>query len=165
LDPGLAFGTGTHPTTALCLEWLDQNIKGGEDILDYGCGSGILGIAAVKLGATSALGVDYDPQALEAGRLNAELNALTPAQFDVVLPVDFLPHEKEFDIIVANILAKPLMELGGEFASYLKQKGEIILSGILTSQVSEVVGCYENYFQLVSAANKEEWARLHFIKR
>lgn len=137
LDPGLAFGTGSHPTTRLCLKWLDTQLKNGESVLDYGCGSGILTIAALKLGAGSAVGVDIDEQAVRAGRDNAEQNNVD-AQF--FLP-DSLP-QGQFDVVVANILANPLRMLGEILAARTKQGGRIVLSGLLDEQAEELGGIY-----------------------
>lgn len=164
LDPGLAFGTGTHPTTAMCLEWLDEHVKGGETLLDYGCGSGILAVAALKLGVKYAVGVDYDPQALEACRLNAELNALTAEQMRVQLPETFNQQTEQFDILIANILAKPLIELSEVFAAYIKPNSHIVLSGILSTQAQDVIEVYQRHYTFISQVQKEEWVRLHFIK-
>ncbi|MBR5676314.1 MAG: 50S ribosomal protein L11 methyltransferase, partial [Neisseriaceae bacterium] len=126
LDPGLAFGTGSHPTTRLCLQWLDQNITPDDEVLDYGCGSGILAVAALKLGAKAADGVDIDPQAVESAQFNAENNGVT-AHF--VLPEN-CPNQ-QYSVVVANILANPLRMLGELLASKTKQGGKIVLSGIL----------------------------------
>lgn len=160
LDPGLAFGTGSHPTTRLCLQWLDGHIKGGESVLDYGCGSGILAIAALKLGAGSATGVDIDEQAIRASRDNAAQNNVS-AQF--YLP-DCLP-DGQFDIVVANILANPLRMLGEMLAARTKQGGRIILSGLLDEQVEELSGIYSQWFDIEPAAIDESWARLSGVKR
>ncbi|ASK26892.1 50S ribosomal protein L11 methyltransferase [Neisseria chenwenguii] len=160
LDPGLAFGTGSHPTTRLCLQWLDGELKGGESVLDYGCGSGILAIAAMKLGAGSAVGVDIDPQAIRASRDNAAQNN-TDAQF--YLP-DGLP-EGQFDVVVANILANPLRMLGDMLAARTKQGGRIVLSGLLDEQVEELSEIYAQWFDLDPAVTDESWARLSGVKR
>lgn len=160
LDPGLAFGTGSHPTTRLCLQWLDKELKGGESVLDYGCGSGILAIAALKLGAGSATGVDIDEQAIRASRDNAEQNNVH-AQF--YLP-DGLP-DGQFDVVVANILANPLRMLGEMLAGRTKQGGRIILSGLLDEQVEELSEIYSQWFDIEPAQIDEGWARLSGVKR
>ncbi|WP_416191302.1 50S ribosomal protein L11 methyltransferase [Neisseria sp. CCUG12390] len=160
LDPGLAFGTGSHPTTRLCLQWLDKELKGGESVLDYGCGSGILAIAALKLGAGSAVGVDIDSQAIRASKDNAEQNNVQ-AQF--YLP-DALP-EGQFDVVVANILANPLRMLGEMLAGRTKQGGRIVLSGLLDEQVDELSGIYSQWFDIEPVEIDEGWARLSGVKR
>lgn len=159
LDPGLAFGTGSHPTTRLCLKWLDTQLKGGENVLDYGCGSGILTIAALKLGAGSAVGVDIDEQAIRASKDNAAQNNVD-AQF--YLP-DGLP-QGQFDIVVANILANPLRMLGEMLAARTKQGGRIVLSGLLDEQVEELSGIYRQWFDIEPAEIDEGWARLSGVK-
>ena len=160
LDPGLAFGTGSHPTTRLCLQWLDSKLKGGESILDYGCGSGILAIAALKLGAGSAAGVDIDEQAIRASNDNAAQNNVN-AQFH--LP-DSLPAG-QFDVVVANILANPLRMLGEMLAGRTKQGGRIVLSGLLDEQVEELSEIYGQWFDIDPAQIEEGWARLSGVKR
>ena len=160
LDPGLAFGTGSHPTTRLCLKWLDTQLKGGENVLDYGCGSGILTIAALKLGAGSAVGVDIDEQAIRASKDNAAQNNVD-AQF--YLP-DGLP-QGQFDIVVANILANPLRMLGEMLAARTKQSGRIVLSGLLDEQIEELSGIYSQWFDIEPAEIDEGWARLSGVKR
>lgn len=160
LDPGLAFGTGSHPTTRLCLKWLDTQLEGGESVLDYGCGSGILAIAALKLGAGSAIGVDIDEQAIRASKDNAAQNNVD-AQF--YLP-DGLP-QGQFDVVVANILANPLRMLGEMLAARTKQGGRIVLSGLLDEQVEELSGIYSQWFDIEPAEIEEGWARLSGVKR
>lgn len=160
LDPGLAFGTGSHPTTRLCLQWLDTELKGGENVLDYGCGSGILTIAALKLGAGSAVGVDIDEQAIRASNDNAAQNTVN-AQF--YLP-DGLP-EGQFDVVVANILANPLRMLGEMLAGRTKQGGRIVLSGLLDEQVEELSDIYRQWFDIDPAEISDGWARLSGTKR
>lgn len=160
LDPGLAFGTGSHPTTRLCLQWLDAQLKGGESVLDYGCGSGILAIAALKLGAGSAVGVDIDEQAIRASKANAYQNNVQ-AQF--YLP-DAVP-EGQFDVVVANILANPLRMLGEMLAGRTKSGGRIILSGLLDEQVEELSEIYGQWFDIEPAEIDEGWARLSGVKR
>lgn len=158
LDPGLAFGTGTHPTTALCLEWLAENPPLDKVVIDYGCGSGILAIAALKLGAKKVYAVDHDEQALEATLENAKRNQINLKHLDICFPQQ-LPSIKA-DIILANILAKPLMELAPTFSNLLKKNGKIILSGILNDQVDEVKNSYHQYFKIDSVIEKENWARI-----
>lgn len=156
LDPGLAFGTGTHPTTALCLNWLDQADLTGKYVIDYGCGSGILAIAAALLGAEKVIGIDTDPQALEATRANAQRNGV---EIDVFLPPDCptLPC----DLLLANILAGPLQTLAPHFAHLTKPGAEVVLSGILHNQADEVAASYSAWFDMQPAVNKEEWIRLN----
>ena len=161
LDPGLAFGTGTHPTTALCLEWLDENIHGGETVIDFGCGSGILAIAAVKLGAAKVWAIDNDPQALTATGNNAQSNGV---QSLIHCIDDKQPLEIEADIIVANILANPLISLESLFKKRLKPNGAAILSGILVEQRDAVVDAYRKDFRLVNSAVQEDWCRLDFSR-
>ena len=160
LDPGLAFGTGSHPTTRLCLRWLDNHIKGGESVLDYGCGSGILAIAALKLGASSAIGVDVDAQAVQASRDNAIANGVE-AKF--YLPDD-APKRKN-EIVVANILTNPLKMLAPLLAGTTEQGGRIVLSGILSEQADEVVKIYSEWFNLEAPNFEEGWVCLSGIKR
>lgn len=155
LDPGLAFGTGSHPTTHLCLQWLDQHLNGGESVLDYGCGSGILAIAALKLGAGSACGVDIDPQAIRASRDNAAQNQVN-AHF--CLP-DTLP-ENQFDIVVANILANPLRVLADMLAARTRANGQIVLSGILAEQAQELGDIYAQWFELDPPCADNGWVRI-----
>ncbi|OGT24417.1 MAG: ribosomal protein L11 methyltransferase [Gallionellales bacterium RIFOXYB12_FULL_54_9] len=161
LDPGLAFGTGSHPTTRLCLRWLDNNLKGGESVLDYGCGSGILAIAALKLGAARAVGVDVDPQAVTASRDNAFVNEVTDVQF-------YLPNKApkdSYDLVVANILTNPLRMLAPLLANATRQGGQIVLSGILESQAQDVMNIYEQWFDLNSPIFEEGWSCLSGQKR
>lgn len=160
LDPGLAFGTGSHPTTRLCLQWLDTQLKGGESVLDYGCGSGILAIAALKLGAGSATGVDIDEQAIRASNDNAAQNSV---QASFHLP-DSLP-DGQYDIVVANILANPLRMLGEMLAGRTKQGGRIILSGLLDEQIEELSSIYSQWFDIEPAEIQDGWARLSGVKR
>ncbi|RMF16413.1 MAG: 50S ribosomal protein L11 methyltransferase [Gammaproteobacteria bacterium] len=157
LDPGLAFGTGTHPTTALCLEWLDSQPIEGRQITDYGCGSGILAIAALRLGAARALGVDIDPQALEASRDNAEKNAVSD-RLDVFLPEQMPEHQS--DVVVANILAGPLAQLSGTILSCLKPGGRIALSGILEDQAEPVMQAYRHRIDWDTPVTQEGWVLL-----
>lgn len=160
LDPGLAFGTGSHPTTRLCLQWLDENIKGGENVLDYGCGSGILAIAALKLGAKRAIGTDIDPQAIQSSRDNAIQNQVS-AEF--YLPDAVPPFQA--DILVANILTNPLKILAPALASTVESGGRIVLSGILAEQAEDVLAIYREWFDIETSAQDEGWVRLSGVKR
>ncbi|MEW8201746.1 MAG: 50S ribosomal protein L11 methyltransferase [Candidatus Thiodiazotropha endolucinida] len=157
LDPGLAFGTGTHPTTALCLEWLDAQDLSGKRIIDYGCGSGILAIAALKLGASSAVALDHDPQALIASRDNAEKNSVSDRLL-TCLP-DELPNGT-FDLLVANILAAPLIQLAPDFARLIRPGGRFALSGILAEQQAEVAPAYQAFATLEAPKRQQEWLLL-----
>ncbi|MFQ7898181.1 50S ribosomal protein L11 methyltransferase [Stutzerimonas degradans] len=163
LDPGLAFGTGTHPTTALCLEWLDGQELAGCRVLDFGCGSGILGIAALLLGAESALGTDIDPQALEASRDNAGRNGLPADAFPVYLP-EHLPAQA-VNVVVANILAGPLVQLATQITTLVKPGGRLALSGILAEQAEQVRRAYEGAFDLDPTADKDGWVRISGTRR
>tara|TARA_R100000900_G_scaffold127863_3_gene103420 strand:- start:290186 stop:291073 length:888 start_codon:yes stop_codon:yes gene_type:complete len=162
LDPGLAFGTGTHPTTALCLTELDSLDLAGADIVDYGCGSGILAVAALKLGARQALGVDNDPQALDASRDNAARNGVASDDFTVVLPGDGAigAWRGRADVVVANILAGPLAALSEELLGLLKPGGTLLLSGLLDTQAEALIAHYQPTLQLVVAGEKEGWVCL-----
>lgn len=155
LDPGLAFGTGSHPTTWLCLQWLDAEVKAGESVLDYGCGSGILAIAAKLLGAGEVHGVDIDAQAMTASAQNAEQNHVA-AQF-------FLPDaapERSYDLVVANILTNPLKMLMPLLASRCRSGGRLVLSGILAEQAEDIIGIYAPMFSLAVSAEREGWVRI-----
>ncbi|MDG1580006.1 50S ribosomal protein L11 methyltransferase [Pseudomonas sp. GOM6] len=163
LDPGLAFGTGTHPTTALCLEWLDGQALTDCDVIDFGCGSGILAIAALLLGAPQARGTDIDPQALEASRDNASRNGIDPARFPVYLPAD-MPQQPA-DVVVANILAGPLVSLAPQITALVKAGGRLALSGILAEQAAEVREAYAGAFDLDPTAIKDGWVRISGVKR
>lgn len=158
LDPGLAFGTGTHPTTSLCLQWLDSLDLKDKTVIDYGCGSGILAIAALKLGAKSVIGVDIDPQALQASRDNAERNHVSE-QLSLFLAKD-LPANLEADIVVANILAGPLKELEPNIEILVKPNGLVGLSGILATQADSVYQAYQEDFQLDPIVTLDEWCRI-----
>lgn len=160
LDPGLAFGTGSHPTTRLCLQWLEQSLQGGESVLDYGCGSGILAIAAKKLGAGKVVGSDVDTQAITASRDNAERNRVGA---DFYLP-DALPAG-EFDVLVANILTNPLKALMPLLAGRVRRGGRIALSGILAEQADEVMTLYNSAFDMRMWATEDGWVCLTGIKR
>ena len=163
LDPGLAFGTGTHPTTALCLEWLDGQDLKDCNVLDFGCGSGILAIAALLLGAKEAVGTDIDVQALEASRDNAGRNNIDPALFPLYLPQD-LP-QVQADVLVANILAGPLVALAPQLSSLVKPGGRLALSGILAEQGDEVAAAYAQDFDLDPIANRDGWVRISGRRR
>ena len=158
LDPGLAFGTGTHQTTALCMRWLDGLDLHGKRIVDYGCGSGILGLAGILLGAHYMMGVDIDPQALYATRQNAERNNITAAQYDVYLPED--TPALQADVLVANILAGPLIQLRDQILAHLKPGGQLALSGIIKNQVDDVVAAYAPLVSDIEIAYDEDWARI-----
>ncbi|MDQ2078235.1 50S ribosomal protein L11 methyltransferase [Marinimicrobium sp. ABcell2] len=163
LDPGLAFGTGTHPTTFLCLEWLDRQELEAARLVDYGCGSGILGIAALLLGASHVVGVDIDPQALLATRENARRNGLPETAMPVYLPAQCPPTG--VDITLANILAGPLAELAPLLSALTNAGGKICLSGILANQAEAVMAAYRPWFDFEPIAQKEEWVRITGIKR
>jgi ribosomal protein L11 methyltransferase len=158
LDPGLAFGTGTHPTTFLCMQWLASQPLNELDIIDYGCGSGILGVTALLLGAKQATGVDIDPQALIASKDNLTRNHLATDQFPVYLPSEY-PAQAS-DIMLANILAGPLVELADTLISLIKPQGKICLSGILSHQADAVMNAYSHAIDFEPIIQKEEWVRL-----
>ena len=162
LDPGLAFGTGTHPTTALCLTWLDQSVKTDDTLIDYGCGSGILAIAGLKLGCSQAVAVDNDPQALIATQSNAGNNHIAADKLDILPSEAFLatPRQK-FDLVVANILAKPLIALAPHLSKLLKPGGRLALSGILEEQVAEVEIAYQRCgIEIDERQQQEQWCLL-----
>jgi ribosomal protein L11 methyltransferase len=162
LDPGLAFGTGTHPTTALCLEWLANHDLNNKVIIDYGCGSGILAVAAVLLGAKQAHAIDIDPQAIEATHYNAEKNQVND-KIKCYLAEQFQPFQA--DIVLANILAKPLCDLAEPISNLLKPKADLVLSGILNEQANTVTSAYQaHHIQLSTAVSQEDWCRLNGIK-
>jgi len=158
LDPGLAFGTGTHPTTYLCMQWIDQQDFSGKQVVDYGCGSGILGIATLLLGAQQVIGVDIDPQALLATTENAKRNHLAADAMPVFLPQD-CPGVKA-DVMLANILAGPLAELAPALNELTKTGGRICLSGILAVQAQSVMQAYAAWFDFEPLAEQEEWVRI-----
>lgn len=161
LDPGLAFGTGTHATTAMCLQWLDETELIGREVIDYGCGSGILAIAAIKLGASRAFAVDHDPQALLATRENAERNGVFH-QIETLMPGPPLPR---VDVVLANILAQPLIGLAGYFESLLNPGGRIVLSGILAEQADSVLAAYMSGFAMNAPIHRDNWVRLDGVRR
>lgn len=158
LDPGLAFGTGTHPTTALCLQWLDGLDLRGKTVIDFGCGSGILAIAALKLGAAQAIGIDIDPQAIQASRDNAQRNGVAD-RLALYLP-QAQPRELHADVVVANILAGPLRELAPLIIDLPRPGGFLGLSGILASQAQSGAQAYAAAFALDPVAEKDEWCRI-----
>lgn len=164
LDPGLAFGTGTHPTTALCLEWLDQLATDrrlvDQKVLDIGCGSGILAIAALKLGARAADATDIDPQALQASRDNARRNGIADSRLALCLP-EQLAETGGYQVVMANILAGPLIDMAAQVASKVAPGGQLVLSGVLTHQADQVIEAYEDAGLFMQApVIKEGWARL-----
>lgn len=165
LDPGLAFGTGSHPTTQLCLQWLDRRVQPGDKVLDYGCGSGILAIAALKLGASHACGIDIDPQAIKSSLDNALRNNCDPTQF--VFGATNQPQESNaaMDIVVANILANPLTILAPILAQAVRPQGHIALSGILQEQAEEVRQVYQRWFEMEVADEQEGWVLLTGSKK
>lgn len=162
LDPGLAFGTGNHASTFLCLQWLGKTDVKDKVVIDYGCGSGILGVAALLLGAKKVYATDIDPQAVLATKQNAELNGVLENLY-VGLPEEFnqtIGNEKA-DVLVANILAGPLMMLAPEFATLIKSEGEFALAGVIEEQVAEVSSVYSEFFDIVQVENREEnWCRI-----
>lgn len=158
LDPGLAFGTGTHATTALCLKWLDGQDVTGKTTVDFGCGSGILGIAALLLGAKHMVGIDIDPQAVLATNENAERNDIAKDALEVYLPED--APQTQADIVLANILAGPLVELKDAILSYLLPGGDLVLSGILASQAQDVVDAYSQECDDIEVTEQEGWVRI-----
>ncbi|MEG2359936.1 50S ribosomal protein L11 methyltransferase [Acinetobacter sp.] len=162
LDPGLAFGTGNHASTFLCLQWLGKTDVKDKVVIDYGCGSGILGVAALLLGAKKVYATDIDPQAVHATKQNAELNGVLENLY-VGLPEEFNEAFKgqQADILIANILAGPLMELAPEFAALVKSEGEFALAGVIEEQVADVSSIYSKYFDILEVEHREEhWCRI-----
>ena len=157
LDPGLAFGTGTHPTTALCLRWLDALELQDKVVVDFGCGSGILAIAALKLGAKEVIGIDIDPQALQATMENARRNGVE-SRLSVYLPED--QPSLEADVVVANILSGPLIELKNVITAFCKPAGKLVLSGILQEQIEKIEQAYGHHFDMEASAVEGDWARV-----
>lgn len=157
LDPGLAFGTGSHPTTALCLRWLSEFPLKGLSVLDYGCGSGILGIAALKLGASEAIGVDIDPQAVDSTAYNASNNGV---EMPCGLP-DFPLAKRQFPVVVANILSNPLKVLAPSLCNHVEAGGQLVLSGVLARQAEEVIEHYRQWINLAVWAERDGWVCLH----
>ena len=162
LDPGLAFGTGTHPTTALCLDWLANHQLEKSNIIDFGCGSGILAIAGLLLGAKSAIGIDIDPQALIATTSNAEQNNVLDKIH--VYGAEQYPSSPQA-IVVANILAEPLISLSNDISALVKPRGHLLLSGILSEQVEQVTSAYQDAFIFCPAVIRDNWACLHAVKK
>ena len=159
LDPGMAFGTGSHPTTRLCLEWLERKVSAQCSLLDYGCGSGILAIAAARLGAGRVAGVDIDPQAVESAYANAERNGVSALFADSAQPV-----AGEYDLVVANILSNPLRVLAPAICAHVRSGGQLALSGILREQAEEIIGIYAAWLPLTVADTREDWVCLSGIK-
>jgi ribosomal protein L11 methyltransferase len=158
MDPGLAFGTGSHQTTSLCLEYLDNNPPKNIDVIDFGCGSGILAIAAAKLGALRVLAIDNDPQAVISSKDNVINN-----QCESIIKTIHSEDEIDFegcDLLIANILTNPLIKLAPTFATLVNPDGVLLLSGILKKQVDRVVGCYSEYFTNLEVSNMDEWYRV-----
>jgi len=162
LDPGLAFGTGTHPTTALCLEWLASHDLAEKTVIDYGCGSGILAVAAILLGAKQAHAVDIDPQAITATQSNALKNKVQD-KIACYLPEQFMPFQA--DVVLANILAKPLIDMSEQISSLVAPSGQLILSGILHEQAESVMSAYQQHIAFNAPVQQEDWIRLDGIKR
>ena len=159
LDPGMAFGTGSHPTTRLCLEWLERTVDAACSVLDYGCGSGILAIAAARLGAGRVAGVDIDPLAVEAARANAERNGVSALFADSAEPV-----AGEYDLVVANILSNPLRVLAPAICAHVRSGGQLALSGILREQAEEIIGIYAQWLPMQVADVREDWVCLSGVK-
>ncbi len=160
LDPGLAFGTGSHPTTRLCLRWLETHLHGGEQVLDYGCGSGILAIAALKLGAGRATGVDIDRDAVAQAHINARNNDVIVRFIDTEQPLSL-----QADLVVANILAMPLKVLAPLLASHCRSGGRIALAGLLDEQADDVATAYAPWFDMAVYAREEGWTALEGVRR
>ncbi|GAA5215456.1 50S ribosomal protein L11 methyltransferase [Corallincola platygyrae] len=163
LDPGLAFGTGTHPTTSLCLQWLDSLELKDKTVIDFGCGSGILAVAALKLGAKHAIGIDIDPQAIQASRDNAERNGVSD-RLELYLP-EQQPDNLKADVVVANILAGPLKQLASQIVTLPKSGGHLALSGVLESQAEDVATAYSGAITLDPIIHQEEWARISGVAK
>ncbi|WP_413285644.1 50S ribosomal protein L11 methyltransferase [Vibrio sp. MA40-2] len=163
LDPGLAFGTGTHPTTSLCLEWLESIDLKGKTVIDFGCGSGILAIAAIKLGADKVVGIDIDPQAIIASKENAKRNGVAE-QLALYLPQD-QPQDLIADIVVANILAAPLRELSPVIKGLIKPNGLLAMSGVLDTQAEDVASYYQDKLDIDPIAELQEWCRISGQKK
>jgi ribosomal protein L11 methyltransferase len=161
LDPGLAFGTGTHPTTALCLEWLEQADLHGKAVIDFGCGSGVLAIAALKLGAACVHGLDHDPQAIQASRDNAERNQVVD-RLRLYPPGEHLAQG--VDLVVANILSGTLISLADSLAALTLPAGTLLLSGVLESQAEAVLQAYRNTFDIAVVGVREGWVLLEGVR-
>jgi ribosomal protein L11 methyltransferase len=160
LDPGLAFGTGNHPTTRLCLQWLEREVSGGETVLDYGCGSGILAIAAMKLGAGRVIGIDIDSNAVEAARANARLNGVACDFMDASAPITL-----EADLVVANILANPLKVLAPALSRFTRAGGKLALAGLLSAQTAAVARAYRPWFEIEDTCDDDGWTRISALRR
>jgi ribosomal protein L11 methyltransferase len=160
LDPGLAFGTGGHPTTLMCLRWLAEHLRGGERVLDYGCGSGILAIAAARLGAAAVTGVDIDADAVASARLNAQANGVAGTFGGTDTPLG-----DPFDVTVANILARPLLVLAPLLAEATRPGGSLVLAGLLARQAEEIADAYRPWFDVAHYAEEADWVCLHGIRR
>lgn len=158
IDPGLAFGTGTHATTSLCLEWLAQNPPNDLTVIDYGCGSGILSLAALASGAKTVFAIDHDTQAQQATYNNAKLNPFATDQLHI--SKDSSDINTQCDLIIANILTQPLLTLVDEFHRLLKPQGTLVLSGILKTEIAQIATAYSKHFKLCAAKNGDEWTRL-----
>jgi ribosomal protein L11 methyltransferase len=158
LDPGLAFGSGSHATTSMCLQWLEQFVVEGSEVIDYGCGSGVLAIAAALLGARRVYAVDNDPQAITATVDNSRRNKISDDVLSAHLP-DTLP-QMQADILIANILAEPLLELAARFSELVKPGGKIVLSGLLQDQTKPLLDSYRRWFSMESPLQQQEWMRL-----
>ena len=163
LDPGLAFGTGTHPTTFMCLNWLDKQDFTDETIIDFGCGSGILAVSALKLGAKNAIGIDIDQQAIDSSADNAERNGVKE-NLTLYLPEN-TPKDLKANYLVANILAGPLRELAPQIASMVNNGGKFALSGIINTQCKEISDIYSQWFDMDPPVEREEWCLLSGKKR
>ena len=155
VDPGLAFGTGTHPTTRLCLQWLSDLSLAGKTVLDYGCGSGILAMAAAALGAANVFGVDIDPQAVETARFNTEANGL-----NVLYAVSDRELDQQYDVVVANILAGPLTVLAPAICALVKSGGQLALAGILAEQIERIQAAYAPWIAMSVTAERDAWVRM-----
>lgn len=164
LDPGMAFGTGTHPTTALCLEWIAENIRPDDTVIDFGCGSGILAIAAAKLGAREVHCVDCDHQALLSTIDNANKNDIIKQQLFTYKPHEFVAT-LQADVVIANILANPLTELAELLADHVKPLGQIVLSGLLITQAEALISIYSKWFENLQVTTKDEWVRITGTKQ
>jgi len=162
LDPGLAFGTGTHPTTALCLEWLDQNPPKDLTAIDFGCGSGILAVAAIKLGASEVVATDIDPQALIATKENMSRNQISAEKIPCYLPEEM--PENAVDLVLANILCGPLLELFPQLSALVKRGGKIIISGLLETQKDDIINTYSSKFANFEVKQLGDWIRISATK-
>ena len=165
LDPGLAFGTGNHATTSLCLDWLAEHPPTGQKVIDYGCGSGVLGVAALCLGADQVLGVDIDPQALTATRNNAELNKVSSRLATSDVDVGTVSAFGEVNLLMANILFQPLTELAANFAQMLVAGGDLVLSGLLSPQADTIIEIYRPWFEMSDVSEVDGWIRVVGVRR